>query len=450
MINQEINPQEFNAAFKAYLDKAPKSSLVAIAKRRLGIPVDEDSDEFQAHANQYRQDIANFIAGMPATLHHPESDPKVAAVYRQALDDLSQLTDNLNPNAVWNMAYKYFPDEIKGCRSDDDKRDAIIDAFELPEEDIDAEQELKEIVKNKICETEFTFQGEGYKLFTEAEAQNSTPADLCLNLKKKLTNMSGSIDEDNSDFKIYREARRGHTFADYFRFLGQFLEMKIDEALEKHVYSFVFDPDSESLIGTHIDTSLEVITVSPNIDDEDDTGNPENMLCDISVAGISLPEHHPALRDARDMMEVQRYIMEHGKYAPGRNGEYSIDGVAGSEVPAIAYKAVLDWATAATICKMSTESWKKAREIIGGDTFMDDLKSEVGVNKMYRDYGNATDGISPSGAAGYKKEYNNIRRRANAVKPKIGKPEDVSKALGELQSKLRNGIGWDFNEEDED
>lgn len=449
MINQEINPQEFNAEFKAYLDKAPKSSLVAIAKRRLDIPDDEESDEFQAHANQYRQDIANFIAGMPANLHHPESDPKVAAVYREALADLSQLVDNLNPNAVWNLAYKYFPDDIKGCRSDDDKRDAIIDAFELPEEDIDAEQELKEIVKNKICETEFTFQGEEYKLFDENEAQNSKPEKLCEKLQNKLKDMSGSIDEDNGDFRIYRESRGSHTFADYFRFLGQFLEMKIDEALEKHVYSFVFDPDSESLIGTHIDTSLEVITVSPNIDAEDDTGSPENMLCDISVSGLSLPENHPSLHNARNMMEVQRYIMEHGKYAPGRNGEYSIDGVAGSEVPAIAYKAVLDWATAATICKISSESWKKAREIIGGDKYMDDLKREVDTNKMYRDFGNATEGLSPSGAAAYKKAYNDIKKRANAVRPKIGKPEDVSKALGELQSKLRNGIGWDFNEEDE-
>jgi hypothetical protein len=80
---------------------------------------------------------------------------------------------------------------------------------------------------------------------------------------------------------------------------------------------------------------------------------------------------------------------------------------------------------------------------------MDDLKSEVDVNKMYRDYGNATEGLSPSGAAAYRNAYNEIKKRANAVRPKIGKPEDVSKALGELQSKLRNGIGWDFNEEDE-
>lgn len=439
MNNQELDTQDINAEFSEYFANAPKASLVEIAKRRLGPKNDKVTDD------DYQNEVTNFIKGMPSTLHHPDADSTVRPVWKKALADLQQLIEPM-PDTVWQLAYKYFPDEVEFCETDKDKQGAISDTFGLPKNSIDATNQLKDIVKEKICETPFTIRKNKMTLFSPAEAQSKTPKELCDKIQDNINQMTSYLDDYESDFKTYREARQTNTFADYFRALAGFLNKKFAEILRdkdgNRIYNVVYDENNNRLVCNHIVRQLEVITVMPNISDEDDTGNPEDLICDINVAGLGLPEVNPSVHDTRDMMEVQTYIMEHGKYSPGKDGQYSITYVKGSEVPAIVYKALQEWQATSTACGIIAKGWENARITMGGSENLDDLKRAFSANKVLQDLGNSTSKISAKYPKVFSDEIDKLNKQANVVKKRIGKKEDVSQAISELQAALRDGLGW--------
>lgn len=442
MNNQDINAQGLNAEFKTFLATYPKESLVEIAKRRLGGKDQKESDaQFHARA-------VEFAKQMPNNLTHAEADPNVIPAYQKGLEEMRQLDDQM-PDAVWELAYKKFPMVVKRCRTEDDRRDAISDKFNLSDNEIDATNELKDILKQLICETTFTYKNEEKTLFSTDEAQNSTPAELCKSLEDKLNKMTQMVEEDREDNRIYREARAKNTVDDYFKAMADFLTIKTGETIKgangDKIYDFVYKQDEDSLIGRHASRGLPVVTVTQNITDHGSVNNPEDMICDINVSGISIPAT-PSISDTHEMIELQNYVMEHSKYNPSRNGEYDIGFIKASDVPELAYNALQDWAAAATACSMVSNAMEKARVTVG-DENMNDLKSTYEAYKMINDYGKSTSGITTTNPEYFKNEISELKQRAKDVRPRVGKADDVSEFINELQAKLRDGLGWESIED---
>ena len=421
MNNQDINT-EFSSFIKDFTRSNPSKRLSEIAERRK-IPLNKlDS----------------------SSLSNPEADTKAMSVWRQAQADLRQLIDPMS-NTLWNLAYKYFADDIYGCNSDEEKKEAISDVCELPENRIDAENELKEKVKEKICETTFTINGNTLSLFSAEDAANKTPQELCADIESRLTDMGKIIDEDAQDRSVYNDVQKNHTFEDYFRALAAFLDMKLGEILKKgkmNIYKFTYDENNECLIGRHTTTGLEVITVTANISDDDDTGAISDLLCDISVAGLGLPEDHPTLTDAKDMKEVIAYITSHRQYSPGPDGEYTITGVKGSDVPALVFNAVRDWQATMTACNSVIHALTKAKERLG-DEKMSDFTHNLNVNRYFSDLASTESGYTTQHPEKYAEAINDLETRAGEAKEKIDKeghrlPSDKQGFLKELEI-LLNG-----------
>lgn len=457
MNNKEVNNPGINTEFRRFIATYPKASLVEIAKRRVGEQGENETDA------EYQQRILDCVNNMSPTikpgeepissLSNPNADKNVIPVYQKAIGELKQLIAPMG-DEVWNLAYKYFPEDVRGCKTESDKMEAISDKFELSENRIDAENELKDIVKEAICKTEFMFHKQKRPLFSEDEAMSSTPQELCENLEEKLNEMTNIIEQDEQDQFAYRDAMSADlTFPELFTMLADFLTKKLAETKKSKsgppIYKFNYDEDNECVVGKHSERGITVITITPNITDEDDTGTADDLMCDISVSGLLLPESHPAIRNVRDMMEVQRYIVEHRKYNPGPSGEYTIDYVKGSEVPAYVVKAVDDWGTGTYAVTTIANAMKKARETVGGDENMYTLLSDLNSNMDTLNYAKTKSGITTKYPESYANDINKLKRRASIVKPKGGKPGDISQYISELQAKLRDGLGWETPEDDD-
>lgn len=438
MNNQDINSQGINAEFKTFLATYPKEALVEIAKRRLGDALNDLGKE------EYDEKVSNFIKGMPNNLIHTEADKKLIPVFQKGLDEMKQLVDQM-PDAVWELAYKYFPMAIKRCKTEDDRREAISDKFDLSDNEIDATNELKDILKECIADTKFVYKGSENTLFSKDEAQSSTPDTLCQSLEDRLNRMTQMLEEDRDDTRAYIAARSHDSLTEYFNEMAEFLTKKIVENMNPANYVFEYRPEEDALIGRHSSKGLHVITVIPNITDKGDTNNPAEMICDIDVLGIEVPET-TSIGDTRDMIELQNYVMDHSKYNPARNGAYTIDFVKASEVPELAYNAIQDWAAAATACNTISDAMEKARVTVGNEN-MAKLKQAVDINQNINKYGKSTSGISTINPAFFQNQINDLKQRAKEVKPRVGKANDVSQFINELQAKLRDGLGWESIED---
>ena len=417
MNNQDINT-EFSAFLTDFNKKNPSKRLSDLAAKRQ-IDLDKLND---------------------STLRNPEADSRAMGIWRDAQRDLRKLNNPMS-NTLWYLAYKYFHDELDGITDDAEKKEAISDLCGLPENRIDAENELKEIIKEKICEKEVTINGNTWSLFTEEDAENKTPDELCAELDKRMKEMSVIFDEDAEDRNTYNEIQKNHTFEDFFRALAAFLNMKVGEILKSgkmNTFNFSYNDKDTCVIGKH-HSGLEVITITPDISDEDDTGPTDDLICDIDVAGLGLPKYHPSYEDTKDMMEVLSYINRHRTYSPGDDGQYTIPGVKGSEVPAIVYDAVQDWQATASACKTVAMAWTDAHELIG-DSKMNEFKSDVNQTKFYRDRANVKD-PSYDMDEYYKNQEAEREARSELVEPKIDdkgnyNDDDISHVFKQLQITL--------------
>lgn len=434
MNNQDITSQGINAEFKTFLATYPKAALVEIAKRRVGPAPKGMSKE------AYDEKVSNFIKGMPNNLVHTEADKTLIPVFQKGLDEMKQLVDQM-PDVIWNLAYKYFPMVIKRCKTEDDRRDAISDKFDLSDNEIDATNELKDILKESIAGTKFVYKGDEKTLFSTDEAQNSTTEELCKTLEDRLKRMSQMLEEDRDDNRTYFAARSHDTLTEYFDEMAEFLTKKLVENMNPANYIFEYRPEEDALIGRHSFKGLHVVTVMPNITDKGNTDNPAEMICDIDVLGIEIPET-TSISDTHEMIELQNYVMDHSKYNPARNGAYTIDFVKASEVPELAYNAIQDWAAAATACSTISDAMEKARVTVGNEN-MAKLKQAVDINQNINKYGKSTSGISTINPEFFQNQINELKQRAKEVKPRVGKANDVSQFINELQAKLRDGLGWD-------
>lgn len=418
MNNQDINT-EFSSFIQDFTRSNPNKRLSEIAERR-GI------------------ELGKLDA---SSLSNPEADYKAMSVWRQAKDDLKQLIDPMS-STLWNLAFKYFKDDIEGIDGEEDKKEAISDLCGLPENRIDAENELKEIVKEKICETSFTINGNTLTLFSEDDAQSKTPEELCEDIDERVSEMSAIIDQDAQDRSVYNDVQKNHTFEDFFRALAAFLNMKLGKILKKgnmNIYNFSYDENTECLVGRHISTGIDVITVTPDIEDEDDTGSISDLICDIDVAGLGLPDSHPLYTDTKDMAEVIDYITRHRRYSPGKNGQYTIPGVRGSDVPALVYNAVQEWQATATACHQSAIAYSNATTLLGKEN-LGKLQDELSKTATEKSLGNSK-GYSSIMPEYHKKISDEMEERAKFLEPKIDDngnftDEDFSKALQKVHIAL--------------
>lgn len=418
MDNQDINA-EFKSFIKKYARNNPSKRLAEIAARR-GIELNQLNEE---------------------SLSNAEADSKAMRVWKQAQTDLKQLVDPM-PSTLWNLAYKYFADDLFGCDSDEEKKEAISDVCELPENRIDAEAELAEKVKEKICGQQCDIAGKSYTLFGSDEAESKTPAELCDALESRMTEMGAIIDQDTRDYAVYNDVQNNHTFEDYFVALAAFLDMKIGETLKSGnmpLYKFSYDDSTNCMVGKHVRTGMEVVTVTPDINDEDDTGTTDDLICDISVAGLGLPDTNPTVNDTKEMREVISYITRHRRYSPGDDGQYTISGVNGSDVPELVCDAVQDWQATSTACNTVAKAWTEAHDLLGDDN-MSQLKQNVRMAELYRDMGRSKT-HSATMSRLYKDKYDDMEARTNLVKPKVDKTgnfrdDDLSHVFKKLQIAL--------------
>lgn len=417
MNNQDINT-EFSAFIKDFTKKNPSKRLSDLAAKR------------QIDLNKLND----------STLRNPEADSRAMGIWKQAQKDLRKLNDPMS-STLWNLAYKYFHEELDGITDDTEKKEAITDLCGLPENRIDAETELKDILKEKICETTVTINGNTWSLFTEEDAANKTPDELCAELDNRMKEMYAIFDADAEDRSTYNEIQKNHTFEDFFRALAAFLNMKVGEILKTgkmNTFNFTYNDKETCVIGRH-NKGLEVITITPDISDEDDTGTTDDLICDIDVAGLGLPEHHPLHEDTKDMMEVLAYINRHRTYSPGDDGQYTIPGVKGSEVPAIVYDAIQDWQATASACKTVASAWTDANELLG-DAKMNDFRQDVNETAFYRERANVKDPSYDMGEY-YKQKEAEREERFELVKPKFDDngnydEDDINHVLKQIQITL--------------
>lgn len=418
MNNQDINT-EFSSFIQDFTRSNPNKRLSEIAERR-GI------------------ELGKLDA---SSLSNPEADYKAMSVWRQAKDDLKQLIDPMS-STLWNLAFKYFKEDIEGIDGEEDKKEAISDLCGLSENRIDAENELKEIVKEKICETSFTINGNTLSLFSEDDAQSKTPEELCDDIDDRISEMSAIIDQDAQDRSVYHDVQKNHTFEDFFRALAAFLNKKVGETLKKgnmNVYNFSYDENTESFVGRHVSTGIDVITVTPDIEDEDDTGSLSDLICDIDVAGLGLPDNHPLYTDTKDMTEVIDYITHHRKYSPGKDGQYTIPGVRASEVPAMVYNAVQEWQATATACHQSAIAYANAATLLGTGN-MGKLQNEVSTTSTISELAKSK-GYSTRMPEKHKQTLDGLEASAKLAKPDVDAQgnlteNDFSKAIAKIHIAL--------------
>lgn len=430
MNNQDINT-EFSSFIKTYTKENPSTRLSEIAKRR-------------------NIELSKLDAN---SLSNPDADTKAMRVWGQAKSDLEKLIDPM-PDTLWNLAYKYFSDLFLGGETDEEKREAISDECGLPDNRIDAENELAERVKEKICATEYTIGGNELTLFTEDEAQSNSIEDLCDILDERMSKMNEIIDQDTQDHMVFNDVQKNITFEEFFKALAAFLNQKVGAVLKTKdnfpIYGFSYDEEGRCLKGCHNRTGMEVVIVSPNINDEDDTGPIDDLLCDISVAGLGIGDlENPVHRNTKEMGEVLTYISMHRQYEPGDDGEYEITGVKGSKVPELVYNAVQDWQATTTACHIVTNEWNRAKDLLGQEN-MSALQDNVRRNEYYNSLANSN-GISTAYAESYKKKKADREARAEDVSPKVNangefRPDDISDVIKKAQSAL--GGPLEFDEED--
>ena len=156
------------------------------------------------------------------------------------------------------------------------------------------------------------------------------------------------------------------------------------------------------------------------------------------MAPLSVPDN-PTVADSKDMTEVMDYVSRHRQYAPEDNGEYTIPGVKGMDLPSYIYNALQDWQATATACLSVANAWKSAQELVGDDN-MQSLKNRVRDVEYERNMGN-TKGYSTSYPETHLKTFNKMKERAEYVSPKVDEDgnfidEDVSNALKNVQIAL--------------
>lgn len=412
MENQDINT-EFSSFIKTYSKENPSQRLKDIAERR-----NIDLNKLDA-----------------SSLSNPDADYKAMQIWKKAQDDLRKLIDPMS-NTLWELAFKYFSDIFFGGESDDEKKEAISDECGLPENRIDAEEELEDRVKEKICETSYTIGGNTYTLFSQEDAASKTPEQLCDELEARVNEMGSIIDQDADDRSVYNDVQTNLTFGELFKAMAAFLDKKVGAILKNGnmpIYKFSYDAEADCLVGRHIRTGLEVITVTPNINDEDDTGPIDDLICDINVAGLGITEFtNPLYQYNKDMVEVLDYITKHRRYAPGDDGEYNISGVKGSEVPALVYTAIQEWQATTTACRTISKAWNDAIERNGSEN-VEELKNQVRRNELHNSLAHSS-GYSTNHPEYYQEEKEEREARANKVAPKLDadgnfKPEDMSEVI---------------------
>lgn len=434
--------QDINSGFGNHLKQFPKRRLVEIAKRRVG-PKGDDEDEAV-----YNQRVDDFRKNMSLdSLTNPDADKSVIPLWEQAKADLSLLrTDIEHPlasmsSSLWKLAFKEFSEYFMGGESKEEKKDYLKMMLDLPANNIDAERELKNILKEKICERTYTINGNTMSMFDENEAKKFTPQQLCEKLDERIAKMSKILDADATDQPNFLSAQKTYTDDEFLSALANYLDDRIGKVMNKggvKKYNVLYDENRNALICQHAKSMDEVIVVTPSYENSDNNGSSENGSYDITVGPLSVPDN-PTVADSKDMTEVMDYVGRHRQYAPEDNGEYTIPGVKGMDLPSYIYNALQDWQATATACLSVANAWKEAQELVGDDN-MQSLKNRVRDVEYERNMGN-TKGYSTPYPESHLKNFNKMKERAEYVSPKVDEngnfiDEDVSNALKNVQIAL--------------
>ncbi len=226
----------------------------------------------------------------------PQELSAARQVWAKADAELRQLLD-ADEDTLYNIAFKYFEDDLSWCETDEDRRDAIntlLDDESLDEklketiceqtctlaghsypvfsteeakntdvEDLlndlegrlrqrssvdehiisdvmgesllstDGVDKLCQKLKEKICSTQYISNRTKYTLFTKGEAQTKSIDELCQMLDARLDKMGALLDEDFRDRNTFQDAQTNHTYEELFKALAPFLDAKLGEKMTK-------------------------------------------------------------------------------------------------------------------------------------------------------------------------------------------------------------------------
>lgn len=427
MEKQDINSQ-FSSFFDNYNKTTPNERLSEIASRR-------------------NIELGNLNA---ATLRNPDSSPDALRVWKKARFDLNSLIEPMS-STIWKLAYKYFPEALSDVRhmnNEQEKKDAIKAYLFLSENNIDAENELKDQLKAKICETEYTINGEQYPLVEADFAETKTPKELVDELDKRIKDMHNVFDEDDKDLNTLSEVRGHiHTYKEFLKALAKFFNqdsgatMKTTNANGTETtelkYDYVDQP-SPRLICRTVTKSIPVLTVSPIIRNDAAPGKIDSLLFSIKVEGIGLPDNSSII-DSGSQTELGYYIRRHRAYSPNDDGGYTVSGVRGTNVPSIVYNAVRDWYKTATACEILDKSYTSVEELLGPDS-MNDFRRAESANSWERDMANSKGALSTSYPEIHQRRVKKFEDRANVSRPKMNNgvytKDDISNMLSKIKAKL--------------
>lgn len=426
-----MNNQDFNTEFKSFLGKYiqnnPNQVVSDIAARR-------NLDPKQVNAS---------------LLHSADADYGALRVWRSALEDLEQLINPMT-STLMRLAFKYFPDslaDVQHMPNTPDKEQAVFDALLIDEgSTIDNENALKNLIKEAICEKEYTINKVSYPLFKPEDAQANSPETLCENLKVAISDMYGLFDSDAKDRSDYKAATENHTYVSFFKALAEYLNSKSDTTMGtagengniasrelKYVYE---DNPNPRVVCRTIKEDKPVLTVSANRSYSKNTGAPENLICNVRVDGINLPDKD-SITSSGATLQLDTYKAKHRAHGPSENGEYSIVGVRGDTLPAVIYSAVQDWYATAMACDVLDKSYDSARDKVG-KAAMYDFDLNESNNIYFRDKGNTKGKFTTQDPEIYKTEHERFKAKAAVSTPKFGQNKRYSKH--DITSMLNNVV----------
>jgi hypothetical protein len=315
----------------------------------------------------------------------------------------------------------------------------------LPTNQTDATNILKEKLKLKICNTKYKDKnGDEQPIFTEDEIRDVSIDDISNILGQASEKTDNTIKDDMNDNNAVRNALNNHTYNDLFKALTVFLRTKLKEKFKSKktdaVFSVTYNEKEEKVSCIHTASMKEVLTITPSIGYDGIEGPLDSLRCDVNVAPLPISSDNPLYDDRSEIEALVDYTyLLHGRgINPGDYGEYTIPEVKGSELPQVAYNAVSDWQNSASAFMIESNALADARRTVGEGNF-DDLDAEYSRNKIYNLLANPDDPTNDN-TEHYKNRMAELNARASTVAPKmkgsVYTKEDVSNAFNNLHLAL--------------
>lgn len=317
-----------------------------------------DSDfnnEFGKYHEQYKKshpdtsltDLTTRYGIDPETLSeetieksYNEKFTDIGTVAKKMKSDLEKLADDPMENEVWTLAEKYYSDKFSPRDSSQDKRKAIVSTLKLPENNIDALNELKKKLKIKICASKYN-NGTKY-IIPVMDAIRLPIKEIIGILDDKISGQSNLAEQHYKDIDTYKRISSGDEAGVFMQSLSEYMETVINENLKSKMLSYLvkYVPGDKETGGypaidvTESSTSKLIIEIIPSGKPSEDG----KLRFDVEVTGIDLPEED-IVTGTKNLVSFLDYKKRHGQNSR-QDGGYEMLGISQDDIAEKAISAI--------------------------------------------------------------------------------------------------------------